>query len=56
MTEVLKCEFELMTECECELRPGRVLKREFELRTDIFKCEFELMTEVLKCEFELMTF
>jgi len=33
MTEVLKC--------EVRLRPGRVLKREFELRTEVFKCKFE---------------
>ena len=33
------CEFELRTEvlkCEIELRTGRVLKREFELRTEEF--------------------
>ena len=45
MTEVLKCEVEL------RLRPGRILKREFDLRTEVLKCEVELRTEVLKCEF-----
>ena len=38
-----------------ELRAGRVLKREFELRTEGLKCEVELVTEFLKCEFEPMT-
>ena len=37
MTEVLKC--------EVELRLGKVLKRKFELRTEIFKGKFELRIE-----------
>ena len=35
----MKCEDEL------RLRPGRVLKHEFELRTEVLKCEFELRTK-----------
>ena len=46
----MKCEIEL------RLRPGRVLKREFELRTEVFKCQLDLRTEVLKCQIELRSF
>ena len=40
----MKCEFEV----ELRLRPGRVLKREFQLRIEVLKCEFELRTYVFQ--------